>query len=60
MLYKLLLYIKNDSNVFLVDTIFGESFDDLLTIAKDRLKNNLDYTGIILSYNIQDAMIVSI
>lgn len=59
MLYKLLLFLALDNNVFLVDQFVDESKERLITEAQDRLANNSQYRPIIVEYKQVSANIVT-
>lgn len=57
-MYKALLYLKVNDNLLLVDSIYGEDWNEISELVQGRKRNNPDYLVIISSYNINDAQIL--
>jgi hypothetical protein len=56
--YKLLLYLLIDSNLNLVDIIFSDDKEELVSLALERKSNNPEYIAIISSYSLIDTEIL--
>lgn len=58
--FRVLLYLRIDSNLYLVDTIYGDDKDELLSTVRDRKLGNSEYIAVLLSYQLVSANIVNV
>lgn len=49
-LYKLLVYLKDKENLFLIHTIYSDNKKELEELALEHKNNNLNYIAMILEY----------